>query len=561
MELSEVSTQYTNLSNNYKLDRENLDAQIRGLNLEKKTLLTDLDEKCLALETVNKEVSALSSQLKITSCELDAMKTKSNQLKDELDYVLHKLNESEVDKVGLRDKLNCLECELAQFPKREKEFEEVKLGLENQLNDAHAEMRSLRSENQKTVTALEMKLDNLMSELLETQNQLNSNETLRIELSSRLDLLQKEGRRLSEDKVVLSEQLALSKRAEDDFGARLQEAVTDLEEKVSLVEHLKRERAELIEARDTAHEELLKVKSELSRAREEVARLSNEINENDAAGMRIEQLESSLRTRDSNIASLNQLICENDTVISRLTEERGRLEKIACALKVDLEVQTSTCNLLVEERNKTQNDCDKRTQEIAEEKNNFFRHVKALEADLVKHTRANKEMSEKCVATEQKLFDLQRKLSLVQEEVTRLSETNRCLIDDNDKLTNEKVNLKQALDEESSFMAGLRDENGALTKEVSKLKSDMEKYQQEIVEVYAEKTAMTEKLERRTMESINLETQLTDLRGQVIFCCLNFVSRIGFETTIYMPIRCFHQLTHVTAPFNRKYEGLIRNSY
>ncbi|VDK44740.1 unnamed protein product [Taenia asiatica] len=515
VELSEVSTHYTNLSNEYKLERKNLDVQICSLNLEKKNLLTDLEEKCLALEAVNKELSDLSSQLKITSSELATVETKANQLKDELDRALHKLDESEIDKVGLRDKLNCLECELAQYREREKGFEEVKLGLEEQLNDAQAEMRSLRCENQETVAALEMKIDKLTSQLLEAQNQLKSNEILRIELSDRLDLLQKEGRRLGNDKVSLSKQLALSKNAADDFSARLREAVTDLEEKVSLVEHLKLERAKLIEARDTAHEELSKVKSELSQAWEEVARLSNALKEKDDAGMRIEQLESSLRTRDSNIASLNQLICENDAVISRLTEERGRLEEIACALKVDLEAQTSACNLLVEEHNKTQNDCDKRTQEIADEKNSFLRHMRALETDLMKHTRVNKELSEKCAATEQELFNLKQKLLLVQEEVIRLSETNRCLIDDNAKLANEKVNLKEALDEESSLTANLRDENGALTKEVSKLKSDVKKYQQEMVGVCGENTTIAEKLESRTMESINLEKQMVDLRGQL----------------------------------------------
>ncbi|KAL5969813.1 hypothetical protein TSMEX_002426 [Taenia solium] len=515
VELSEVSTHYTNLSNEYKLELKNLDVQICSLNLEKKNLITDLEEKCLALEAVNNKVSDLSSQLKITSSELAMVETKANQLKDELDRALHKLDESEIDKVGLRDKLNCLECELAQYREREKGFEEVKLGLEEQLNDAQAEMRSLRSENQETVAALEMKIDKLMSQLLEAQNQLKSNEILRIELSDRLDLLQEEGRRLGNDKVSLSEQLALSKKVSDDFSARMREAVTDLEEKVSLVGHLKLERAKLIEARDTAHEELSKVKSELSQAWEEVARLSNALKENDDAGMRIEQLESSLRTRDSNIASLNQLIDENDAVISRLTEERGRLEEIACALKVDLEAQTSACNLLVEERNKTQNDCDKRTQEIADEKNSFLRHMRALETDLVKHTRVNEELSEKCAATEQELFNLQQKLSLVQEEVIRLSETNRCLIDDNAKLANEKVNLKKALDGESSLTANLRDENDALTKEVSKLKSDVKKYQQEMVGVYSENTTITEKLESRTMKSINLEKQMVDLRGQL----------------------------------------------
>ncbi|KAL5107586.1 hypothetical protein TcWFU_003817 [Taenia crassiceps] len=517
VELSEVSAQYTNLLNKYTLEQENLGAQIRGLNLEKKNLLTDLEEKCLALETVSNEVSTLSSQLKTTSSELDAMKTKADQLKDELDHASHKLDESEMDKVGLRDKLNCLERELAQFSAREKEFEEVKLALEEQLTDTHAEMRSLRSENQETVAALEMKVDNLMSELLETQNRLNSNEVLRIELSDRLDSLQKEERRLGEDKVVLSRQLALSKKAADDFGVRLQEAVTDLEEKVSLVEHLKLERVKLIEARDTALEEVAKLKSELSRAWEEVACLSNELKDNDNADMRIEQLESSLRTRDSNIASLNQLICENDAVISRLTEERGRLEEITCTLKVDLEAQTSKCNLLVEERDKTQNDCDKRTREITDEKNCFLRHMKALETDIVEHTRVNRELSEKCTATEQEVSDLQQKLSLAQEEVIRISETNQCLIDDSAKLTNEKVNLKRALSEESSLVASLRDKNDALTKEVFKLKSDVEKYQQEIAEVCDEKTTMTKKIESCTVESINLEKQLVDLRSQLAF--------------------------------------------
>ncbi|CDS37295.1 conserved hypothetical protein [Echinococcus multilocularis] len=532
VELSRISTQHNTLSNKYKSELESLEARICDLNLEKETILTDLKAKCLTLETVNDEVSILSSQLKTTSSELTAVKAEANHLKNELDRTLHKLDESEMDKLGLSNKLNYFECELAQFLEKEKEFKEVKLGLEKQLNVAQAEIRSLRSENKQTAAALENKLDDLMRQLSETQNQLKSNEILRTELSDHLDSLQKEGKRLGEDKVILSEQLALSKKAADDFSVRLQEAITDLGEKASLVEHLKLERVKLIETSDTAHEELSKVKSELSRAQEEVARLSNELNDNDDAGIRVEQLESSLRTRDSNIASLNQLICENDAVISRLTEEKSRLEEIARALKVDLEAQTSTCNLLIEERDKALNDCDKRTQEITDEKKRFLRHMKALESDLVKHTRVNKELSEKCASTKQDLSNLQQKLSLIQDEAVRLSETNQRLIDDNAKLAEEKVNLKQLLEEESSLIANLRNENGALTMEISKLKLDAEKYQQEIVETYGEKSIMTEKLESRTIESMNLETQLTDLRNQLALVTADQERLLGSNTEL-----------------------------
>ncbi|VDM33446.1 unnamed protein product [Hydatigera taeniaeformis] len=510
VELSQVSTRYADLSSKCKLERENLDEQMRGLNLEKEALLTDLEEKCVVLEMMRSEISTFSLQLKAKTSELTAMETKSSQLKDELDRVLHELDESEVEKVDLRDKVKRLECESIHFLEKEKELEEVNRGLEGQLNAAQAEMRELSSGNKETIAVLEVKIDDLTRQLSETQNQLKSDESLRIELSSRLYWLQ-EGRRPGGDKVMLPD-TALSA---DDFGAKMREVVAELEEKISLVEHLKMERAQLIEARTAANKEVSKVKSELSQAWKEVARLSNELNETSDNGMRIEQLESSLRTRDANIASLNQLICENDAVISRLTEERNHLEKISCALKVDLEAQTSTCTLLVEERDKTKKDYDKRTQEMTDEKNRIHKHTEALERDLVKLTGENEDLSNKCTAKDQELLHLQQQVSSALEEIARLSKANQCLIDDNAKLAGEKAVLKQAIDEESSLVTNLRDENDALTTEVAKLKLDLENYQRNIVEVYDEKSTVTEKLETRIKESIKMEIELADLRDQL----------------------------------------------
>uniref|UniRef100_A0A5K3FIM7 Nucleoprotein TPR n=1 Tax=Mesocestoides corti TaxID=53468 RepID=A0A5K3FIM7_MESCO len=509
-EVSRLSLAHDTLSDQHSASRENLEVQLSSLTLEKEILLNDLDEKRLALEKVNAEQATLSHQFTQTSNNLKAVQTEANLLKAELNHVMQTLETVTKDRECQCEKVLHLESEKNHLIEEGNKLKEVQVALEDQLTNAQKSVELFKCQMEEKLSALEV-------QLTETQEKYTSTEAINSQLVKQLDLLQKEKADYVDRERVLGRQLSATEDKVTFLTSKLQETNLELNEKVQLMENLKTKNADLIVAREVSDKVLTDTQSSLSQAQADITRLSSELACALEANQRIEHLESSLGARESNIMMLNQALSDNQDVISRLSEEKRYLEARVKKLEIDVEAKTSTCTLLIGERDKAKDDYFRCAQDCSTKKERCASLLKTLEkvkADLAEHKSVNDKKSERFATSEEELSKCRERLSVTKRDLVHLSEKNQCLLEEIAKLSNEKKNLKQDLDEYHSRVTRQRGELSSLTDEVLRLQGEVTKCKEEIAVLSNEKSSLESKLEKRTEEIADLESQLTELQEQ-----------------------------------------------
>uniref|UniRef100_A0A5K3FIN1 Nucleoprotein TPR n=2 Tax=Mesocestoides corti TaxID=53468 RepID=A0A5K3FIN1_MESCO len=511
-EVSRLSLAHDTLSDQHSASRENLEVQLSSLTLEKEILLNDLDEKRLALEKVNAEQATLSHQFTQTSNNLKAVQTEANLLKAELNHVMQTLETVTKDRECQCEKVLHLESEKNHLIEEGNKLKEVQVALEDQLTNAQKSVELFKCQMEEKLSALEV-------QLTETQEKYTSTEAINSQLVKQLDLLQKEKADYVDRERVLGRQLSATEDKVTFLTSKLQETNLELNEKVQLMENLKTKNADLIVAREVSDKVLTDTQSSLSQAQADITRLSSELACALEANQRIEHLESSLGARESNIMMLNQALSDNQDVISRLSEEKRYLEARVKKLEIDVEAKTSTCTLLIGERDKAKDDYFRCAQDCSTKKERCASLLKTLEkvkADLAEHKSVNDKKSERFATSEEELSKCRERLSVTKRDLVHLSEKNQCLLEEIAKLSNEKKNLKQDLDEYHSRVTRQRGELSSLTDEVLRLQGEVTKCKEEIAVLSNEKSSLESKLEKRTEEIADLESQLTELQEQAL---------------------------------------------
>uniref|UniRef100_A0A5K3FLA4 Nucleoprotein TPR n=1 Tax=Mesocestoides corti TaxID=53468 RepID=A0A5K3FLA4_MESCO len=410
------------------------------------------------------------------------------------------------------EKVLHLESEKNHLIEEGNKLKEVQVALEDQLTNAQKSVELFKCQMEEKLSALEV-------QLTETQEKYTSTEAINSQLVKQLDLLQKEKADYVDRERVLGRQLSATEDKVTFLTSKLQETNLELNEKVQLMENLKTKNADLIVAREVSDKVLTDTQSSLSQAQADITRLSSELACALEANQRIEHLESSLGARESNIMMLNQALSDNQDVISRLSEEKRYLEARVKKLEIDVEAKTSTCTLLIGERDKAKDDYFRCAQDCSTKKERCASLLKTLEkvkADLAEHKSVNDKKSERFATSEEELSKCRERLSVTKRDLVHLSEKNQCLLEEIAKLSNEKKNLKQDLDEYHSRVTRQRGELSSLTDEVLRLQGEVTKCKEEIAVLSNEKSSLESKLEKRTEEIADLESQLTELQEQLV---------------------------------------------
>lgn len=480
---------------------------MKDLESEKANLQSELDEKCGAVSEANSHMEKLFTENKTLIENLNEAMEKSQQVNEELDRIKRQLQGAAAEKLVLSERI-------AQLVEKEKISTAANCEAAEKLSDTQQELQALQDTSTQLIATLKMKVSSLKKELSECQDKLESSEAHRMELLERIDFIQNNGMEVETHKKELVQQLTFSKTTIDDLSAINQKLSIDLEDKVSLIEHLKSERTDMINEKTAAFERESSLKAELLHAQKDIAQLTNELNEAGNCAMRIDKLESSLRTRDSHVSVLNQLIQDHKATITILRDEKTSLESSIETLKADLLSKTSILDITMKERDEVREDLAKRLREFYEEKDCLLTRLRDLDLHLESQNKENTKLSEKFILVEQELKDCLKELSLKEGEVTSLKAAFANHI-------NDKTNLQEALNETNSLAGSLQEEIVSLNMQVTKMKKEASRREQEMIILETEKSVLAEKLEIQATELMNKETEMTNLRDQVCRCIIN----------------------------------------
>ncbi|KAM7532718.1 hypothetical protein Aperf_G00000130541 [Anoplocephala perfoliata] len=507
-EISKLTSQHTDLVIEHKVELNRLELKLLNLASEKQALEDELDIKCTALKEVNNRVELLSAEKTAISENLELAKGESQVVLGELDRLKLKLDEANSEKAVLSEKMTYFEREVAQLTGREKTFTAANCEMKKKLIDAQEDLLALQEKTDKAISALELKVNVLLKNFSESQNQIKLMEALRDETSERLESQLKNELELEAQKNKLVQELSISKKAVDDFSARNKKLLVDLDEKVNLIEHLKTERADLLKERAAAVERGDGLESELLQAHEKLSQLTNELNEAMACAIRTDQLESSLRTRESDVSALNQLIQDYKSTISLLEDEKSTLESSIKVLKSDLDLKNSTLSATMEERDKAKEDLAKRLHGFSEEKACILFRLKSLESDLANSAKTNTELTERFKSTEQELSDCVKELSLKEGEIINLRKEIAGHV-------SEIANLQTALDGKASLAESLQEETVSLMENEVKLRAEVAKHQQAVTILENENSSLMGKLKTQSFELMSKEAERIRLQDQL----------------------------------------------
>nr|CDS34065.1 conserved hypothetical protein [Hymenolepis microstoma] len=497
------------LANEHKVKLEELESKVKSLELEKANLLFELDEKHAAVREADSHMGKILSENKILTENLTKAEEKSQQVNEELDCIKLQLQETTAEKIILSEKLAYLECRLTQLVEKEEFSSVVNCEAAKKLYDTQEEdIPAFEDVSKQLIAALELKVLSLREGLTESQDKLESSEAHRMELLERIDFLQNNGLEVETHKKELVQQLTISTTAIDDLSAKNQKLSIELEDKIKLIEYLKLERTDMINERTASFERENSLKTELLQAQKDITQLTNELNEARYNAMRFDELESSLRTHDSDVSALNQLIQDHKATISLLRNEKTYLESSIEALKAELESKTDMQNTITKERDEVREDLAKHLREFYEEKDCLLSRLRDLDSNLESQNKENAKLSERFTLVEQELNDCLKELSLKEGEVNTLKAAFANHIID-------KTNLQVALNEKNSLADSLQEEIVSLNLKVTNLEKEASRHEQELVLLETEKSSLSEKLEIQTTELMNKETEMISLRDQL----------------------------------------------
>ncbi|VUZ50393.1 unnamed protein product, partial [Hymenolepis diminuta] len=506
-QITSLTNQNSFLVNEHAFKFEEFQSKVKDLESEKANLQSELDEKCAAVSEANSHMEKLFNKNKTLTENLNEAMEKSQQVNEELDRIKVQLQGVTAEKIVLSEKI-------AQLVEQEKISTAANCEAAEKLSDKQQELQALQDTSNQLIAALKMKVSSLEKELSECQDKLESSEAHRMELLERIDFIQNNEVEVETREKELVQQLTLSKTTIDDLSAINQKLSIDLEDKVSLIEHLKSERTDMINEKTAALEREGSLKAELLHAQKDIAQLTNELNEASNCAMHIDKLESSLRTRDSHVSVLNQLIQDHEATITILRDEKTSLESSIETLKLDLVSKASILDITVKERDEIREDLAKRLQEFNEEKDCLLTRLRDLDSHLESQNKESTKLSEKFKLVEQEFKDCLKELSLKEGEITSLKAA----------LANHitgKTNLQEALNETNSLADSLQEEIVSLNIQVTKMRKEASRREQEVIILETEKSALAEKLEIQATELMNKETEMISLRDQLSLLTAN----------------------------------------